>query len=79
MSDIEELQDKRICIGCIGEPFLNAEVEKSGEEAECSYCDETDKTITIGELADWFEQVFEDHYQRSTSEMEPWEIGRAHV
>ena len=73
MSDIEELQDKRICIGCIGEPFLNAEVEKSGEEAECSYCDETDKTITIGELADWFEQVFEDHYQRSTSEMEPWE------
>ena len=37
--DSDELKDKRICCGCVGETYLSQEIERTGNEAECSYCE----------------------------------------
>jgi hypothetical protein len=61
------IPQNRICSACVGEAFLKAEIERTGENATCSYCDEDGKTVTIGELADEVETALEDHF-RVTSE-----------
>ena len=68
-----EEEQRRICGACIGEPYLKAHVTSSGESAECKYCDETGPTITLGDLADLFEMVFRDHFQRTSNEPESWQ------
>lgn len=66
-ADDVELGDKRVCSACIGDNFLKAEVDAGSIVATCSYCMNEGKTISIVELADTFEKVFEDHYQRTAS------------
>lgn len=63
--DIEDLEAKRLCVQCIGDDFLSAEVMKTGETAVCSYCGKTDKSEPLGELADRFGAMFEEHYERA--------------
>ncbi len=63
--DPESTEDKRLCIQCIGDEFLAAEVLRTGQPAVCGYCGKTDKTETISELADRFHGVFEEHYERA--------------
>ncbi|MEW8439906.1 MAG: RES domain-containing protein [Candidatus Thiodiazotropha taylori] len=65
----DESQEYRICSGCIGEAYLKAEVNRIGEQAKCSYCSTEGKTITIEELSNYVEKVFEDHYQLTSTEM----------
>ena len=54
-----------VCVQCIGDEFLTAEILKTGQTAVCGYCGKTDKTETISELADRFHDVFEEHYERA--------------
>ena len=63
--DPEDTDDKRLCVQCIGDEFLTAEILKTGQTAVCGYCGKTDKTETISELADRFHDVFEEHYERA--------------
>jgi hypothetical protein len=71
--DIDELKAKYICCQCIGEEYLFAEVERDGTVAQCSYCGETDKGITVEELADRIESAFEDHYTRTADQPNSWQ------
>lgn len=66
--ETSELEQYRICAACIGEEFLKAKVQSDGESAGCFYCRNEQKTISIGELADAFESVFEDHFCRTPDE-----------
>lgn len=68
--DVEVLREYRICSACIGEEYLSAEVERDGENAECSYCEEEAKTISMEELAGHIERAFKRHYQRTAIEPE---------
>src|SRR5688500_15620995 len=59
-------EDKRICAGCVGEKYLKQLVAKTGEPGACDYCDNEDKTLSIGELAeDHIRGAFERHYIRT--------------
>jgi hypothetical protein len=71
--DIDELKEKRICYQCIGEAYLSAEVERDGKVEQCSYCGETDKAITVENLADRDESAFEDHYTRTADQPNSWQ------
>ncbi|MCG8995077.1 RES family NAD+ phosphorylase [Laribacter hongkongensis] len=68
------LAEKNICRRCVGDDFLREEIERAGGDACCDYCDESgEKTWTIGELAVYVERAFEEHYERTSTEPEPWE------
>ncbi len=66
--DDTEIKDRRLCSGCIGEAFLRAEIEKEGESDTCHYCGNQGLTISIDEMADRIETVFEQHYQCTATE-----------
>ncbi len=63
-----ELEGYLICADCIGENYLKADIERNGDEGECSYCGETGKTISMGDLADQVDTAFEVHFQRTSTE-----------
>jgi hypothetical protein len=69
----DEIALKRICHNCVGDPYLSAEIQTRGEEAECSYCGDTDRSYTIDDMADRVEAAFEKHFQRTSDEPDDWE------
>jgi len=66
--DDTEIKDRRLCSGCIGEAFLRAEIEKEGQSGTCHYCGNSGLTVSIDEMADRIETVFEQHYQCTATE-----------
>src|SRR5690606_32597149 len=64
---IDEIEERRICESCVGEDYLRAEIEREGNEAECAYCGDAGKTISIGELADHVGRAIEQHYVRTST------------
>jgi len=79
MSDDDEgLEEKRICVECVREEYLQAEIAEQGEDAECSYCDHDAKTITIDQLADRIATALEQHYEQTSLEPEgvDWELAK---
>jgi hypothetical protein len=60
----------RICSNCITDSFLSQKVRAEGEEATCSYCDETGSTITLADLADRIHDVLEKQFYPTPSEPE---------
>lgn len=71
--DIDELKVKHICFQCVGESYLSDEIEREGTVAQCAYCEEIEKGITVGDLADRVETAFEDHYTRTSDEPDSWQ------
>jgi hypothetical protein len=71
--DIDELKAKHICFRCVGEAYLSDEIELKGVGAQCSYCKEMEKAITLEDLADRVETAFEDHYTRTSDQPDSWE------
>ena len=69
-TDPDELAEYRICSGCIGEEFLKADVEQTGDSQECNYCGKTAKSISIEELAHRVEAVLDEHYYQTPTEPE---------
>jgi hypothetical protein len=67
-ADDTEPEDRRLCSRCIGDAFLRTEIEKEGEPGTCSYCNEPGCTISIGDVADRIDTVFEEHFQRTATE-----------
>ena len=68
--DIDELKTKRICQACVGEEFLRGEIAEDGKQRKCSYCSETGRTYSVGELAEHVATAFEQHYVRTSDEPE---------
>ncbi len=71
--EIDELKSKRICCHCIGEEYLSAEIEREGTVEQCSYCGNTNKAVSVEELADRIESAFEDHYVRTADQPNSWQ------
>lgn len=63
--DIEDLEAKRLCVQCIGDDTLSAEVMKTGDTMVCDFCGKTDKSAPLDELAERFDAVFQEHFERA--------------
>lgn len=72
--DNDELIAKRICFQCVGEPYLSAEIVRDGIVVPCSYCGKTEKSITVEALADRVESAFSEHYTRTDTEPDSWQL-----
>lgn len=67
--DIQELSEKHLCSGCIGEVYLSELVGKENDEHKCDYCgDTTAPAIPLEKLAGVIATAFETHFSRTTSE-----------
>lgn len=64
------MENQRVCSGCVGEDFLKEKILASGTVAVCDYCDTKGRTISLGELADEIETVFDLFYIQTSSEPE---------
>ena len=73
-NDSEQASAKRICDRCVGESYLKGLIGTTGVDAPCSYCEEESKTFTIAELSDLIEGAFDDHYERTPSEPDGFEL-----
>lgn len=63
--DDDDEIEKRICHACLGEKYLASEVKAKATIGLCAYCDKTDASLTIEELADAIETAFAAHYTRT--------------
>lgn len=66
----DELAEYRICSGCIGEKFLQVDVENTGETQDCSYCGKSGRTLSVGDLAKAVEVALDEHYYQTPIEPE---------
>ena len=64
----DELAEYRICSGCIGEKFLQVDVENTGETQDCSYCGKSGRTLSVGDLAKAVEVALDEHYYQTPGE-----------
>lgn len=55
---------RRLCVECIGEPWLAEQIVQTGETAVCDYCGRTEKTEAIAEVAVRCEGMIERHFER---------------
>ncbi|CAJ7188724.1 Uncharacterised protein [Burkholderia pseudomallei] len=69
----DDLSCKRICHECVGEAYLSAEIEQSGEVGACDYCGQNAPSLTIDDLAERIEAAFEDHYVRTPDQPNSWQ------
>jgi RES domain-containing protein len=72
--DDDETDSKCVCFACVNENYLSDLIQASGKEQTCSYCNETQETIGIEELADHFESAFDRHYRRTSTEPNDFEF-----
>ncbi len=63
--EIEALKESHICANCIGEEYLSSRVSNEGKKANCNYCGEKEKSITLEDLSREIVKAFEDHYSRT--------------
>ncbi|MFQ1717005.1 RES family NAD+ phosphorylase [Aeromonas veronii] len=69
----DEERELRICYQCVGEAYLSNEIERNGEEGECSYCDEVAKSWTIDALSTSIGGAFERHFIRTSDQPDSWQ------
>lgn len=67
------VENQPLCYECIGETFLQAKVQKEGQDDVCFYCGRKAKTFSIGKMADEIETAFEEHYCRTPTEPSGYE------
>ena len=71
MTDTDEyaqLTERRLCATCIGDDFLHGAVERLGETSKCDYCGATQSALSVGEIVDYIDAAFEQHYVRTPTE-----------
>lgn len=67
-ADEPDANDRRLCLECVGEVFLRAEIQKDGSDDVCFYCKSGDKTFSIGAMADRIELALNQHFYRTPTE-----------
>ena len=65
---LNDIEQRVICVNCIGEKFLKHEVESRGASALCFYCDNIAHTISIADVADYVHDVFAHCFERTPDE-----------
>lgn len=71
--DLDERKAKRICHACVGEAYLSAEIARDGQHGACSYCDEDNRSFTIGDVAERVDEAFSAHYIRTSDQPTSWQ------
>ena len=71
--DVGGLEDRLVCVECIGEAYLRANVGRGGGAGLCDYCGGSGRRTTIEELANEIETAFEHHYRRTAEEPSGYE------
>ncbi|WP_034822942.1 RES domain-containing protein [Enterobacter cancerogenus] len=57
-------EEKYICHGCVGDPYISNEIKKNGStEERCSYCQSRKKTVPLSELVEPMDKVFRKFYR----------------
>lgn len=71
--DVEALKKKNLCHHCVGDNFLSDEIRVGGRKLSCSYCGRIAKSYRIGQLAERVEEVFDQHYVRTSDQPTDWQ------
>lgn len=66
--EISLLRKKKLCRDCTQEPYLSDEIERDGRRLKCSYCGSTGKCYLLSELSERIEEVFEEHFVRTSDQ-----------
>jgi hypothetical protein len=61
-------EGKRLCSECVGDPFLRSEIQRRGQEANCTYCGRYHATLSIGEMAGEVEMALKEHFYQTSRE-----------
>ena len=70
---IDELKGKQLCYCCVGEEFLKGNVRNTGKKRKCSYCNKVRKACDIGDMSEWIEEAFNQHYIRTFDQPTPFQ------
>ena len=71
--DLQQLEQKKVCCNCVEEKYLSAQITNDGKNGTCSYCGKKTKCFSLEQFADKIQVAFEQHYDRTSTEPEPWE------
>lgn len=69
----ESGDQRRVCGGCVGEKFLQAEIIRTGADSTCHYCGALGKTWLLEQLANRIETAFAEHYERTSDQPDAFE------
>jgi hypothetical protein len=69
----EELKNRFLCHGCVGEKYLSAEIKRDGRRHQCSYCGRRRAAYSIGDMAQRIGTVFDEHYVRTSDQPDDWQ------
>jgi len=60
---------RRLCAGCVGEPFLKAIIRREGKVASCAFCSRRrGPCFTLEQMADRVQTAFAEHYVRTADQ-----------
>ena len=68
LEEIDKLKRKRICDGCVDEPYLKGLIQTTGKQRKCAYCKVSGPTVTVGDLAERVDGAFDRHFRRTSTE-----------
>ena len=60
------IKARLLCLECVEDNFLRAEIEKNGHDGTCFYCELDGKTFSIDQLANFVETALSQHFWRVT-------------
>src|ERR1700730_12173069 len=71
--DDEDVAQNFLCFRCVGESYFSAEIRAKGIVDDCSYCGQSAESYRISEVADRIENVFDEHFFRTSNEPDSWQ------
>jgi hypothetical protein len=66
--DMNEYGERRVCDECVSDAYLAKQIEDTGEQKNCHYCDESLQTWALSDLANSVATAFEQHYIRTSDQ-----------
>ena len=72
--DYDDLREKLVCFHCVGESYLQEQIQQTGQKGRCSYCERVEPGFSTEKLAELVEQAFERHYLRTADQPNSWQV-----
>ncbi len=69
----QEDLERTICGECVGDTYMSVQIDKSGAEATCEFCNKDTACMTLGELADHVEAAISLHYRLTSDQPDGFE------
>ena len=63
-------QGTNVCYVCVGDEFLNREIQLEGQNEHCSFCGCLRKTVSLEEMSDQIHEILQEHFYLTSSEPE---------